>query len=255
MLEDLSFLYWFLAIIPAFYLGTPLLIRLETKLPASPEARPIDLDRIDPKIADYLTEQTEELVHIGFDESTIVRMDTANNVTTYLIMMVNRRTGDEAMATVMIGHGIVTQRLSYLQFSTRLESGEEFVTLNSRILGAFRRKPRTGGTQVPTVTDPDELYRLHRFVMRKHEAKGRAVLYEPGGAVDYLVETVLVKSYEEQVENGWLFYDEAADAYRPTLKGAYLIAWGLLPPMKHIREARMRSRARAILAEFRGDGG
>jgi hypothetical protein len=165
-------------------------------------------------------------------------------------MLVNRQTGDKAMVTAALGHGVTQIQTCYVEFSTRFETGEVFNTLNSSELNAFRPGPKTTRTQVPLLGDPHVLYELHRFVMSKHGAGGRKVLYEPGEALDYLARFAFIKSYEQQVERGWLYYDEGGDCYRPTLKGAYLMTWGLLQPFKAFRKSALHRRARQILEEF-----
>ena len=65
---------------------------------------------------------------------------------------------------------------------------------------------------------------------------------------------VMVETYDRQVQIGWLYRDAAAGAYRPTWKGAFLMTWGQLWPMKAIREAGLRARERRILTAFRSRG-
>ena len=44
--------------------------------------------------------------------------------------------------------------------------------------------------------------------------------------------------------------DAAAGVYRPTLKGAYLMTWGLMWPMKAVRQWQMRNRSQALQREL-----
>jgi hypothetical protein len=240
-----------LALVPAFYLGAPLLIRFQQRMNAHPDFEAVDLDELRPSIARFLENRMDDLLDMGFGEPTLVHLpDSMPNVTSYLVMLVNRRTGDKAMVTVIVGHGAVRLQTSYVEFSTRFETGEVFNTLNTSELNAFPPGPTTVRTQVPDVRDPQELYELHRFVMGKHRAKGRKELYEPGEALDYLQRFAFTKAYERQVKRGWLYYDEGGDCYRPTLRGACMMTWGLMQPMKAIRRSALRSRAAKILAEF-----
>lgn len=262
---DLDFLSWLVVLIPLFYLGVPLVTRFHTKMAANPDLKLMDLDELAPDIADYLEEQSQSLASLGFVKSAVVRMAGATNVTTYLVMAINRTAGDKAMATVMFGHTAIAsredapppwrrdslgQRRAYLEFSTRLATGEVFDTLNSPMLGSFRKKPGDFRTHVPMVADPSELYRLHLCVMRKHGATSPRIVYEPGKALDYLVDVAINQSCEEQVAFGRMFHDETTDAYRPTIKGAYLMTWGMMHPFLFFRQIAMRRRARRILAEL-----
>jgi hypothetical protein len=249
--EHLAILLCLLALIPAYYLGIPLIIRLQQQFPAHPTLTELDFEILDPSLARFLMTRTKALFTLGFDEPTLVHIpDLAPQVTTYLIMLVNRQTGDKAMVTALVGRGPVPLQTLYLEFSTRFENGQVFDTNNSSELGAFPPTPLTIRTKVPTVNDPKELYQLHTFVMSKHGVRASKVLYEPGRALDYLVGYVLTQPFEQQIKRGWLYYDQGRDCYRPTLKGSYLIAWGLMWPFKGLRTMALQRRERRILEEF-----
>jgi hypothetical protein len=240
-----------LALIPGFYLGLPLLIRMQQRFPAEPKLKVLDLERLDRKIAKFLMTRAKALFEVGFEEPTLVRLpDPVPNVSGYLIMLVNRHSGDKAMVTALVGHGPAPIQTCYVEFSTRFKNGDVFNTMNSKELNAFPPAPQTVRTQTPSVTDPVELFHLHTFVMNKHDASGKKVLYEPGAALDYLVEYAFIKMYDIQVKRGWLSYDRVHDCYQPTIKGAYLICWGLMQPFKALRYAALRRREKAILEEF-----
>jgi hypothetical protein len=232
------------------FLAIPLLIKANQRLPARPKMRRLDLYDLDDRIARFLIARTEAMFQLGFDEPTRLRLpDPAPNVTTYLIMVVNRATGDQAMATTIVGRGAAQQQVSFVEFFTRFDSGEVFNTINTSELFPFPLRPGQVRTQVPTVRDPEELYRLHKFVLSRHSPVGKPELYAPGKAVEFLT-NVFVQLYERVAALGWLYYDDRGDAYRPTFKGAYLMAWGLLQPFKALRQAAMQRRAAVILKEF-----
>jgi hypothetical protein len=246
-----EFLWLFLILVAAYYLGAPMVIRFQQRYPAHPELTALDFENLDPSLAKFLMSRTKALFALGFDEPTLIQIpDPAPGVTAYLIMVINRQTGDKAMVTALVGHGPPEMRVLYLEFSTRFETGELFDTLNSAELNAFPPGPMTVRTQVPQVDDPETLYELHTYVMSKHDVRSKKVLYEPNEALDYLTRYAFVKTYDEQVARGWLYYDEAQDVYGLTMKGAYLISWGLMQPFKALRNAALRSKARSVLQEF-----
>jgi hypothetical protein len=236
----------------AYYLGLPLLLHCQMRFPAVPQVEQLDLDRVKPSVAEFLMSRTRDLHELGFGETTLVKMPyQAPHIRTYLAMLVNRESGDKAMVTAMLGDQPGMKTL-YVEFSTRFETGHMFDTVNSAELNAFPPQPLTIRTQVPQVRDVGELYDLHRFVMKKHDVNGKKVLYERGAALDYLINDVFIKPYDEQVERGWLYHDAAENVYRTTIRGSYLISWGLLQPFKGLRTLAMRRRARRILQEFDG---
>jgi len=170
------------------------------------------------------------------------------NVRTYFVMLAHPGEGDKAMVTAMFASGNLSTK--YVEFSTRFENGRSFDTMNSKVLNAFPPSPGHTRTQVPSVQDPVELYRLHCYVMARGGTDGRKIVYGETDALTYLA-GVMVESYEKQVKNGILYRDAAGSVYRPTLRGAFWMTWGLLQPMKAFREQAVRSRERQILAELR----
>ena len=247
-----AYVVWLPAVAAAFYLGLPLLIYFQQKFPAHPEMLELDLEDLDRALAKFLMTRTRALVALGFDEPTTVQIpDAVPNVSSYLIMLVNRQAGDKAMVTVLIAGGPAPMQTAYVEYSTRFEDGVVFDTLNSDQLNAFPPARQAVRTQTPTVSDPAELYRMHQFQMSKHDGGAKKVVYGRGGGLNYLTSVVLIDSYDKQVERGWLKYDSRTDAYRTTLKGAYLIVWGLVQPFKALRTLAMRSRENRVLRDFR----
>jgi hypothetical protein len=55
------------------------------------------------------------------------------------------------------------------------------------------------------------------------------------------------------VDLGYYYRDELAGVQRPTLKGAYLMSWRLLWPVKPIRAALRRSKAQRLLRELESE--
>jgi hypothetical protein len=165
-------------------------------------------------------------------------------------MLVNRQAGDNALVTAFIGHGVVPIQHCQVEFGTRFDTGDVFDTHNISQLLPRRPAPGTIRTQVPTLRDPQQLYELHKFVMSRHAVSGKPVLYEPGQALDYLAHFAFRMPYDRQVERGWSYYDQDGECYRPTLKGAYLMTWGLMQPFKKLRQIALSSRASKILREF-----
>ena len=132
MTESLSVPLWLLAGVSAFYLGVPLLIRFQQRLSAHPKLDVIDLADLDLPVKQFLATQTDALLKLGFEEPTLVHIpDAVPNVLSYLIMLVNRQTGDKVMVTVVIGSGPITNQTAYVEFSTLFDSGEMFDTCNS----------------------------------------------------------------------------------------------------------------------------
>jgi hypothetical protein len=231
------------------YIGAPLHIRFGQKHSAHPSFESLDFEKLDPSIAEFFMSYTAELFNLGFDEPTLVHIPKpTSGVTSYLIMLVNRRSGDKAMVTAVVAPRFGRKTL-FTEFSTRFESGQVFNTHNVPEL-LYPSSLETIRTQVPQVQDANRLYKLHIYVMDKYAAQGRKVMYEPDKALEYLARYAFIETFENYVKRGLMWYDQQTDCYRPSTKGAFLMTWALMQPMKAIRYAALRKRARKILEEF-----
>ncbi len=243
---------WLIALLLIFfYIAAPLYVRFGMRHSANPSFGRLELEQLDPQVAEFLKSHTLELLNLGFDEPTLVHIpDASSYMTSYLILIINRQSGDKAMVTAMIAkaHSLVHQVL-YFEFTTRFENGKVFDTLNGREL-LYPPDSETVRTQVPQLNDVRQLYQLHKYVMDKHEMVGGKVLFEPGKALDYLARFAFIQAFESNARRGLMFYDPRSNCYFLTLKGAFLMTWALLPPIKAFRYAMLWKRARKIMAEF-----
>jgi hypothetical protein len=247
--------FWLLLIIGVPYVGGPALIRFSQKMAAKPRFYPLQAGDLPEEAAAYLYGTTNALLNVGFIPAAYLSMpDQVPNVRTYLVMLVNRAEGDKAMVTQMYATTTGAARLatSYLEFSTRFENGQSIETLNSDTLNSFKAGADEVKTQAPAVKDPQELYRLHQYMMEKRARGGAKVVYDEGQEIPYLCR-VIVESYEQQVRFGWLSLSRSEEVYRPTWKGAFLMTWGLLWPVNALRKSLMRRNEQKALNAFRAD--
>ncbi|HVF84909.1 MAG TPA: hypothetical protein VM821_02925, partial [Abditibacteriaceae bacterium] len=134
ILRLLPWVPWLLALI---YIGLPLLILFSQKMQANPQFVPIDPSNTPADATRYFSSVVPELEKDGFRVSASLGMpNQVPNVRVFLVMLINRGTGDKAMVTLMTpDEGSATL---YTEFSTRFESGQCFDTLNSPTLSAFQ---------------------------------------------------------------------------------------------------------------------
>ena len=249
----MSGLYWFLALAGLFYLGAPILLKFQQRMAAHPDLRPIDPSDLPPSVSLCLQESAHALIKDGFSVSECLALPyPMPNIAASIIMLINRDTGDKAMATAIFSTNAATPHIQtkYLEFSTRFEDDHCVDTLNGNILSSFPPDANDVKSQLPQVQDPNQLYRLHRFVLERTGPHGRPVVYEKGKAIAYLAQKVLVDSYERQVERGWLVRDATGDAYYPSWRGAYIMTWQQLWPWSLVRRAQMRQKARELVTDY-----
>jgi hypothetical protein len=73
----------------------------------------------------------------------------------------------------------------------------------------------------------------------------------PEGDEIHALSTSFTKTLMRQVEFGYLYLDEAANVFRPTVKGAILMTWKIAWPTGMIKRALIRRKARQLMNQFR----
>jgi hypothetical protein len=251
-----SLLTIFAAMAAIMYLGGPILIKFNMKSRAHPTFGLLQPNMVTPDTWNYLMTSAQQLVDLGFGETVCFSMpDQMPNMLAYGILMANRAAGDSAMVTVMFGmaNGAVNNVTAYVEFSTKFDDGLEFDTLNAETPPAFKVDPNEVKTRLPGLRDTATMYGIHRMVMEKRARGGRKIIHEPGQEIAYLADA-MIKSAERQVAFGRYYLDTAADAYRPTWAGAFLMTWPLLWPIKSIVMSRVRREADALIAQYHRGG-
>lgn len=249
----LDTLVWLPAFVIGGYVLFPLLTYFTQRLPAHPDIEPLDLKALPRTTAEYLMTHTRELIALGFEDPVMAELsNAASNVTGYLILMANRSAGDMAMVTVLVGdNGLVRQKAFWVEFSTGSADGPSFDTSNSDHLSAFPPGPGTTRTQAWEAVDVAELYRLHHHVMAAHEFDGPREVYPSDDPLEWLAKHEFERLYEVHAARGWLARTRDREEFVPTLLGAYLMTWGLMPPVTWVRKLRIGQRAARLLAELR----
>jgi hypothetical protein len=239
------------------YVVGPLMIAATNKVKAKIEPMEIGPQDFPAKLAVFFETQARALEQMGFRRTAYLRIPEAvtgasARIESYLVTMFNRETGDGAAITAIlnVASGIQQVTTQYVELSTRYPDGRMFDTLNSQQLGAFARIPSETKTRLPGENDPRLLYALHRFVLGRNNVVGRPISTVENNAGAWLAKEHS-GSLDGQVRCGRYYLSKRTNAYRPTLKGAFLMSWSLMWPMSFFRRSAMQRRARKILREFR----
>ncbi len=222
---------------------------------------PAEVIQIDPvkeplpdEVRRYFAGVYDALTACGFQlVATIVLPPLIPNVRSILALYANRTTGDQAMSTLIIATGgIETLKTRYVEFLTRYSDGLIVQTNNSPELGAFRPLPQERTAQFWEIDDVPHLHRLHQFHCGQHRRAGQPVCSLDsrfgGNAVAYVQQVVLKETLEAQVAPGYLTL--MPWGLRASYRGACVMAWQELWPIKGLRKQRRAAEAQAILAEF-----
>lgn len=246
----LSLLLWIISFAAFMYLVTPILIRFSQKYNSHPKFQPVALATLPPPAAQYLWTCQQALESEGF--TTVAHLaweNSAPNVFPLLTLYMNRQTGVKAITAAFYVVSAQGAKLTtcYTEFITRYEDGLVLQTSNNGTFGTSQHGPKQKTLRLPEMQNPHELYAIHRRMA------GIATAIEPlppPGMEISAQEQRIVEDFNEQVGFGRLSLDTAAGVYRPTWKGAYLMTWSQLWPMKNIRKSQERTKSRIILKEL-----
>jgi hypothetical protein len=253
----MGLLWIFLGIVAFMYGVGPIIILVTQRMKADPALLEIDVRTLPAKAWEYLYTNVQAVMSVGFRPIAYLAMPSpVTNVKTYLALLVNPETDDMAMVTTMFADdGLTVNSTLYVEYSTKLQSGRMFDTMNSKVLQSFPASEKTVRTQTPSVTDPAELFRLHQWVVARHGAHEPKVKYDFNETPPDFIKRILNESYRKEVQRGWLTYNAAEAVYKPTFVGAYAMTWGLLWPISMFRTMARNAEEAKVLRQFRGGGG
>jgi hypothetical protein len=135
-------------------------------------------------------------------------------------------------------------------FRTMFEDGSELATGYNSTPSVFPDKPKVDGINVRWISDPEQVYLIHaaRVEQTKHAHRRRILPFDESAA------EFLQKDWREELERvreaGYVRHRPASRTYRPTIKGACIMTWRLLFPLKQIRNLRRDRKAKAVLQEI-----
>lgn len=243
-----------------YFGGTPLAIYQGSRASMHPRIEALDPEALPPDVLVFLDDSIAAVEALGFQPVGFVRLpDAVPQLDSYLALLTHPVTDDKAMVTAILvrgNDGAVTRKTLYTEFSARFASGRTFQTLNADTPGAFRPLPHERKLQAPHVRDLARLYRLHRYHIERLgdlAADDHPVRFTETDIAGYL-SAELIRDYDEQVALGLFRRDEGAQVYRPTLRGAYEMAWKALWPGSALRREALDREGRAIEARMLAEG-
>jgi hypothetical protein len=230
----------------------PVIIYLTQKQPAYPEFHVVRTEQLPPAIAASFTRTREVLAGLGFEAvACLYAYGLATNVMAFMLLMVNRETNEGALATDLYANSGVPTRRSSLEFSTDLASGVEICTTTGKDPNPYKSCPEKLVYKFPEVKNPWALCNLHRQMVKLQVRAGDYSYLPTAGTEIQALSTSFTKTLMRQVEFGYMYLDEAAGVFRPTVKGAIIMTWKLAWPAGMIMRALIRRRARSLMSRYR----
>jgi hypothetical protein len=155
-----------------------------------------------------------------------------------------------------LAYGIVTAagvglvRTWSIAFETRFADGMRIITVSSRSPSVFPSDPDRDVINVDWIVQPAELYAIHRArVMQSGRSHDARELPTPGHEIEYLKQEWRDELARVAVA-GYFRLGRGRRSYRATVKGAYVMTWRLMWPMKQLRIWARRREARKVLREL-----
>jgi hypothetical protein len=246
--------------LPIFwYVAVPVVIKLTMKINARPGIQPVTPKFLPDDVQDYFNEVAPKLSALSFEPAAcFVMAESLANITPYVQLWVNRRSGQLATANVVItknsGERPTTVK-SHLEFLTKLSSGPAIVTNNSDTLGAFKKTSASETLSARRLKDPAQLHRLHAW-RESQLAPAAAERFIPaaGEELEWFAD-VYEESIVRQVGTGYVQVESGdPTVYHPTFHGAYLMTWAQMWPMKGLRRSAEDRRADTMVRQCSAAG-
>lgn len=210
---------------------------------------PVYSEPIDPVLLHYLEVSERKLTELGFREP-----HRSTNRTTYPLTLVGSSLehadhGDHALIIALrpTGTHVSNEPENSMSFDSEFVDGVRLVTSNWQGPRHWPDAPETDHVRFPDVTDPAELYHLHRRrVDARHARAAQKKIWRGRTPEQRLVFTKRrhLDLYKHLVR--CRYRRRTPDGLRPTLRGAMLGAWRHVFPWRAIDQWWQRRRARAV---------
>lgn len=243
------FLTILLLLLLAPHLLGPLVIYLTQKSQAHPDFNAINPRELPPPIFATFARSRETLAGLGFETVACLHQNKLmTNVRAYVLLLVNRQTNESALVYDMLAEaGFSSVHRSIVEFNTELSNGVEICTTTGSDPNPYKSYPEKLMYQFPEVKNPWALYKLHRQMVGAQMSAGVQSFLPARGDEIRAMSYSFTRTLMRQVEFGYLYLDEAANVFRPTIKGAILMTWKLAWPTGMIRRALIRRKARRLM--------
>ncbi len=245
-----------LFLVAFFMIVLPLIAWLRMGEDAAPRFEPFDATKYPnpPEVAAFLRDNVAGLEGAQFRQvADLARSSGGLFLLVTRVVLLQHPEGETATIAMMYSEK-TGAALPMVEFTAELPDGRMLDVNNSVTIPIFAPRPGREVYRFPEVRDPLRLHKIYGVLVRRQF--GSSTLRQRDIASDparFLAE-VMDAEHRAQMEAGYYRFDERARRWRPTLRGAFVMTWRMLPPFKQIIKAGVRSRARRALGEIAMDG-
>jgi len=243
-------------LIGALYIYAPFKVRRRQTKDVKVTYTPVELPEVPPEVVQAFCNASRGLVACGFHALGHVTRHTGNAAqNSFVSIWLNPSSFDEAQIIgIRTPSQLKTIRVvTLVTFRTEFSDGTSIRTSNTSSPGVYPRDPEVSTVRCPGVWDLALLYRFHRARVERDGA-GRTATLDQLKDARTRMENEWAQTYQRLVEAGYFSLDQTRQKYIPTMKGAILMTYRLLPPFKQIQKFRRDRLAERNLREL-GFGG
>ena len=237
------------------WIVTPLKLKQTHWTTADPKYEPFDLqsEQTPQPVTESVAAISPQLESLGFTNRGHFRISgSVPNGGTHVTLFENRQSRQYAklFSTFTTAGELRTVRTTALAFFTDFDDGLTLATANNKTRPLTPRiRAHPGSLAVPWIGDPRRLYEIHNACIT-HFGNGASRVNIPiKDPIDFLRKSHR-KETAKFADCGYYHLDEDAQIYRLTWRGAILMTWKLLWPIKPIRAAFALRRSARMLHEL-----
>lgn len=236
------------------YLVMPLMVPFSNHIAAEPVLNDTRFDELELFAALSIRRVVEGLGKCGFE----VIANVSNAGVMYGSNSVQLLLLDEAAGCWAEAFYVAVNRppapkveLWTLVFRTRFADGSEIATGCSQSATAYPRNAQVDGINASWVSDPAKLFDIHAARVARSPRPAAERILPPRGqdAVDFLVREHR-REMQRVAAHGYYRLEPQRKQYKMTFKGAYLMTWRLLWPVKQWRRRTAERHARRVVEQL-----
>ncbi len=224
----------------------PLLVYRQNKLPERIKLDSVPAETILQKVGEHFREPVEEAEANGFRYVDASEFVTQPSTQTYFMLFVH----DEkklSLLLIEIANPNVPAEV-YFEINQLYDDDTILDVLNASMDSAYPPSPRKAMFRFPEVRTVSELAAVTEKIIASYLSSKTSVTFPEGKELETIAR-LLSEEQDELIEKGYFQKEADAGLRGLTLKGAYLLTWKLLWPVKQIRQVRNKAFAKKILAE------
>lgn len=237
-----------LGMVALLYLGAPLVIYNLTRLSAGDAFQEIDVEAVRPEAHEHFARAGDQLLALGYQPWLTLRFsgyaqgENAGHATGMVYANRPERTLALVSALFQPTPQGAEKILLQAEFSSDAQDGVEYNTTNTRGVAQDAPDPKVTTVQAPGLADLRRLRAIHQAL-----CKGRLLRELPGedDLIDELNDQLRAKLARREAA-GILRREQGGAVYRPTMWGAYVLTWRLLPPYNWLYWRRHRALVRRL---------